>query len=30
MGIPAGMDVFEIFRTTKPDGTGQWLPLVAK
>jgi signal transduction histidine kinase len=28
IGIPEGMDVFEIFRTTKPDGTGLGLPLV--
>ena len=30
IGIPAGMDVFEIFRTTKPDGTGLGLPLVGQ
>ena len=28
IGIPEGMEVFEIFRTTKPDGTGLGLPLV--
>lgn len=30
IGIPEGMDVFEIFRTTKPDGTGLGLPLVSQ
>jgi signal transduction histidine kinase len=27
-GIPAGLDVFELFRTTKPGGSGLGLPLV--
>jgi signal transduction histidine kinase len=27
-GIPQNLDVFELFRTTKPDGTGLGLPLV--
>ena len=27
-GIPSGIDVFEFFRTTKPDGTGLGLPIV--
>lgn len=30
IGIPEGMDVFEIFRTTKPDGTGLGLPLASQ
>jgi signal transduction histidine kinase len=30
IGIPEGMDIFEIFRTTKPDGTGLGLPLVSQ
>ena len=27
-GIPDGVDVFQLFRTTKPDGTGLGLPIV--
>ena len=27
-GIPDGIDVFQLFRTTKPDGTGLGLPIV--
>ncbi|MPZ78808.1 MAG: hypothetical protein GEU77_20085 [Deltaproteobacteria bacterium] len=30
IGIPEGIDVFEIFRTTKPTGTGLGLPLVSQ
>ena len=30
IGVPEGMDVFEIFRTTKPHGTGLGLPLVGQ
>lgn len=30
IGIPEGMDIFEIFQTTKPDGTGLGLPLVSQ
>jgi two-component system, NtrC family, sensor histidine kinase HydH len=30
IGIREGMDIFEIFRTTKPDGTGLGLPLVSQ
>jgi PAS domain S-box-containing protein len=28
VGIPDGIDVFELFKTTKPDGTGLGLPIV--
>ena len=28
MGIPEGLDVFQLFRTTKPQGTGLGLPIV--
>ncbi|HEU4343922.1 MAG TPA: PAS domain S-box protein [Candidatus Binatia bacterium] len=28
VGIPAGEDIFQLFRTTKPDGTGLGLPIV--
>ena len=28
MGIPEGMDVFQLFKTTKPEGTGLVLPIV--
>jgi PAS domain S-box-containing protein len=27
-GIPDGVDIFQLFRTTKPDGTGLGLPIV--
>ena len=28
VGIPQGEDVFQLFRTTKPEGTGLGLPIV--
>jgi protein-histidine pros-kinase len=28
VGVPQGIDVFQLFRTTKPDGTGLGLPIV--
>jgi PAS domain S-box-containing protein len=28
IGIPDGLDVFQLFKTTKPDGTGLGLPIV--
>jgi signal transduction histidine kinase len=27
-GIPEGLDVFQLFKTTKPQGTGLELPIV--